>query len=198
MHCSPLHVTPAGNLRKMPSIGVTQQGHGSSWVQCGGLGTTHLADAICNQLSGKQDHSSQNDGDLVGRCSTCAVHHMGTFSIHHLPSGTCLLLSQGSRYKSVSQHHSKGNKREGFLLGCLCVERMGLSVSMGLRVFLSHLGVPTGLDNAGRGAQQATADTIYLSDKLPREKQGTSGNFRHLENFNAENTDVYGCLLQGQ
>lgn len=46
MHCSPLHVTPAGNLRKMPSIGVTQQGHGSSWVQCGGLGTTHLADAI--------------------------------------------------------------------------------------------------------------------------------------------------------
>lgn len=54
------------------------------------------------------------------------------------------------------------------------------------------------LGNAGRGAQQVTAGTIYMSDKLPREKQGTSGNFRHLENCNAENTDVYGCLLQGQ
>lgn len=66
-----------------------------------------------HQLSGKRDHSSQNDGDQVGRCSTCAVHHMGTFSIHHLPSGTCLLLSQGSHYKSMSQHHSKGLAMQG-------------------------------------------------------------------------------------
>lgn len=32
--------------------------------------------------------------------------------------------------------------------------------------------------------------------QMHREEQRTSGNFRHLENFNVENTDVYRCFLQ--
>lgn len=46
--------------------------------------------------------------------------------------------------------------------------------------------------------QMLTQFTSEISTELQmhREEQRTSGNFRHLENFNVENTDVYGCFLQ--
>lgn len=46
--------------------------------------------------------------------------------------------------------------------------------------------------------QMLTQFTSEISTELQmhREEQRASGNFRHLENFNIESTDVYGCFLQ--
>lgn len=47
--------------------------------------------------------------------------------------------------------------------------------------------------------QMPTQFTSEISPELQmhREEQRTSGNFRHLDNFNVENTDVCRCFLQG-